>query len=683
MPGMTPEDVYGLTGVADPRVSPDGRTVAYVVWGVDEEANTYRSAIWLRAVDGSSAPRRFTFGPKRDASPRWSPDGGTLAFTSNRDGDAAQLYVMPLAGGEARRLTSLKEDVTQLAWSPDGATIAFVARVPDKAYEEKDDKRREPRRFTRLQYKLDDVGWTADRPQHLFTARADGSAEAVQLTEGDFEDVAPAWSPDGATLAFVSARHPDWDTEPVSDIYLVDAGGGAPRRLTRGGGTFARVAWAPDGARLAATRYPGVFDDPKHVQIAVVDAATGDVRLLTEALDRNCEPYPPSREPVWDGDDVLFSVEDQGRTHVYRVATDGSSAPTLVVGGERIVGGFDLAGGSLVFTASEATTLEELFTTGGDGAGGDGAGTGELRLTSVGEAFLADRELSPVERFTAISADGTEVEAWVMRPAGCEPGRAYPTLLNIHGGPFTQYGVGFFDEFQVYAGGGYAVVFCNPRGSSGYSEKWGRAIRGVGESAGCGQDTAADGPEGRCPGVEGPGWGSVDYEDCMAVIEEAARRFDFVDGERLGVIGGSYGGFMTSWIVGHTDRFKAAVSERSVNQFVSEWGSSDFGWDFKGYLGCFLHENVAPYMRMSPATYANDIRTPLLILHSENDLRCPIEQGEHLFVTLRLLKRPVEMVRFPAESHELTRGGNPVHRVRRFHIVLEWFDRCLKEATAV
>jgi dipeptidyl aminopeptidase/acylaminoacyl peptidase len=245
-----------------------------------------------------------------------------------------------------------------------------------------------------------------------------------------------------------------------------------------------------------------------------------------------------------------------------------------------------------------------------------------------------------------------------MRPAGFEAGRTYPALLNIHGGPYGQYGNEFFDEFQVYTGGGYVVLFSNPRGSSGYSEAWGRAIRG--------------------PGELGPGWGSVDYEDCMAVVDEALRRFDFIDPDRLGVIGGSYGGYLTSWIVAHTDRFKAAISERAVNQFVSEWGSSDFGFDFKGYLGAFLYEDVESYLKVSPTTYAENIHTPLMILHSEDDLRCPVEQAEQLFVTLRLLKRPVEMVRFPAESHELTRSGSPVHRVQRFELVLDWFDRYLK-----
>jgi len=321
------------------------------------------------------------------------------------------------------------------------------------------------------------------------------------------------------------------------------------------------------------------------------------------------------------------------------------------------VSGIDVVAGRLVFAAGDPTRLSELYDGGpGEGAG-DPAAAGR-RLTDVGDAFAAGRELVPAERFTAVSADGSEVDAWIMRPAGFEPGKKYPLLLNIHGGPYGQYGELFFDEFQVYCGAGYAVVFSNPRGSSGSTEEWARAIRG--------------------PGKAGPGWGSVDYEDCMAVTDEAVRRFDFVDGDRLGVIGGSYGGYMTSWIVGRTDRFKAAVSERAVNNFDSQWGSSDFGWDFKGYLDAFLFEDVETYLKVSPSTYAQDIHTPLLILHSEDDLRCPVEQAEHLFVTLRLLKRPVELVRFPAESHELTRSGSPVHRVQRFELVVEWFDRYLK-----
>ena len=292
MAGMQPRDVYALTGVADPRLSPDGRRVAYVVRGIDGDANEYSGAIWLAETGGAGDARQFTSGVKRDLEPRWSPDGTRLAFVSNRDGETMQLYVVPVEGGEARRLSALKEDVAEAVWSPDGTQLAFVARVRDAEYDEEDPKRRRPRRFSRLSYKLEHVGWTVDRPQHLFVVPADGSAEPRQLTSGDFEDGWPAWSPDGTTIAFVSARHPDWDLVPVNDVYLVDAGGGEPRRLTQGGGQFERLSWAPDGTTIAGLRYPGVLDDPKHVQVAVVDGASGGIQLADRVARPQLRPVP-------------------------------------------------------------------------------------------------------------------------------------------------------------------------------------------------------------------------------------------------------------------------------------------------------------------------------------------------------------------------------------------------------
>jgi dipeptidyl aminopeptidase/acylaminoacyl peptidase len=645
MPGMVPEDIYELTGVSDPRVSPDGRQVAFVVTTVDREKNDYGSAIWLSPADTSGRPRRLTAGAKRDGSPRWSPDGRQLAFTSNRDGDVAQLYVMPMAGGEPRKLTDLKEDVAEPAWSPDGTRIAFASRVRDPAYEEQDDKKRPPRRFTRLFYKLDDLGWTGDRRGHLFTVAADGSGEPIQLTEGDFEDENPTWSPDGGRIAFTSARHDDWDITPARDVYVVDSAGGEPEKLTSTDGEASRPSWAPDGGRIAILFKPGIFDEPRHTQVAVLDLGTGNRRVLTEGLDRNCAPYPPEREPIWDRDDLLFAVEDRGNTHLYRVPADGSGKPEPVVDGELCVTGWDAASGRVAHSLSTATQLSELYL-------------GDRRITSVGAPFTETRDIVAPERFTATSKDGSEVEAWMMRPVGFQEGRRYPMLFNIHGGPFAQYGNRFFDEFQVYAGTGYVVVYANPRGSSGYSEEWGRAIRG--------------------PVEGGPGWGTRDFEDCMAVVDEALARFPFIDPERTGVMGGSYGGYMTSWIVGHTDRFAAACSERSCNNFLLEGGSADLGWTFKGELGAFWFERPDVYLEVSPSTYAPNITTPLLILHSENDLRCPVGHAEDLFTILRLLKRDVELVRFPEEGHELSRSGSPVHRVQRFQVILDWFDRHLK-----
>jgi len=521
----------------------------------------------------------------------------------------------------------------------------FSARVPDEAYGEEDEKKRAPRRFKRLQFKLDNVGWTGDRRRHLFVVPADGSAEPLQLTAGDFEDSHPAWSPDGRRIAFTSARGDDWDIEVIEDLYIVSPDGGEVERLTPGDSTYTAPSYSPDGALIACKWSPGGFDLPRHPQIALVDASTGENRrVLTQSLDRTCDPYPELRDPIWEGGRIVFAIEERGSIHLYAVSPDGGE-PELLLGEEQNLSGYDAAAGRLAYAASTAPALPELYVDG-------------KKLTDLGTGFASGRELVAPEPFTAVSADGTEVDAWIVRPAGFEEGRRYPMLLSIHGGPFTQYSVGFFDEFQVYAGGGYAVVYSNPRGSSGYSEEWGRAIRG--------------------PGELGPGWGSVDYEDVMAVTEEALRRFDFIDSERLGVIGGSYGGYMTSWIVGHSNRFKAACSERAVNNMVSMYGSSDIGWVFKGYHGAFVHDDVDTYLRMSPWTYAKQIETPLLILHSENDLRCNIEQAEQLFTTLRLLKKEVELVRFPGESHELTRSGNPAHRVMRFELVLEWFDRYLK-----
>jgi dipeptidyl aminopeptidase/acylaminoacyl peptidase len=643
---MRAEDVYALGGVSDPRLSPDGETVAYAVWSIDEEESEYRGNIWFASVDGSSPPRRFTTGEKRDGTPRWSPDGSRLAFTSSRaEKEPGQLFVLPVeGGGEALRLTRLKEDVQDVAWSPDGTRIAFSARVRDEAYEEEEERKRAPRRITQLHYKLDNIGWTADRRQQIFVVAADGSEEPKQLTDGEWENAQPAWSPDGTQIVFVSARGENWDLDLVSDLFLMSADGGEPEKLTAGDAGCTSPVWSADGTRIAYVCTPGPLDWPRHAQIAVLDPTTRERRVLTESLDRQCEPYPPLREPAWDGDRIVFGVEDHGNVHLYAVPADGSAEPERLVDGELAVRGFDVRDGAFVHAANTATTFPELFA-------------GEKQLTNVTESFPA--ALIEPERFTAVSRDGSEVDAWVVRPAGYEEGKRYPVLLNIHGGPFTQYGTGFFDEFQVYAGAGYAVVYSNPRGSSGYTEEWGRAIRGP----------ARD---------EGPGWGTVDYEDVIAALDTALERYDFLDPERVGVLGGSYGGYMTSWIVGHTNRFKAAISERAVNNLLSAYGSSDVFWAFRGAFGAFAYEAVDQYLKHSPIMYADQIETPLLIMHSENDLRCDVEQAEQLFITLRLKGREVELVRFPAESHELTRSGSPRHRVQRFEIVLDWFDRYLK-----
>ena len=397
--GMVPDDLYELTGAADPRLSPDGATCAYVVWRIDRESNEYRSAIWLAPSDGSGPPRRFTSGSRRDVLPRWSPDGSHLAFASNRDGaETAQLHVIPAGGGEARMVVETKEAVTDVRWSPDGSRLAYVPRVRAEDYEETDEKKRRPRRFTRLRYRLDNVGWTGDRPQHVFVVPADGSVEPRRLTEGDFEEADPAWSPDGSLIAFCSLREDDWDLRMVQDVYVAAAdGSGEPRRLTTSDGACEAPSWGPDGRRIAVRYRPGEFDSPRHAQIAVVPAAGGPPRVLTTSLDRTCNVYPGLREPIWDGDRIVFISEDSGNTPLYRVPADGSAQPELIEGGERMVSGYDHVAGRLALTASTPTSLDELFVDG-------------RRLTEVGSAFAGARDLASPERFTATAPDGTEVE---------------------------------------------------------------------------------------------------------------------------------------------------------------------------------------------------------------------------------------------------------------------------------
>ncbi|WP_345607729.1 S9 family peptidase [Pseudonocardia adelaidensis] len=380
----------------------------------------------------------------------------------------------------------------------------------------------------------------------------------------------------------------------------------------------------------------------------VLDAQTGDERVLTAALDRQCV-----RAPLWQGEHVLFSLEDGGDVEVWRVRADGDATPEPLVDGTRVVTGFDAAGGTLAFVATTPTELPELYVRDAQGA--------ERRLTSLGRAFHDAVPAAWPEHFTVPSPAGDgEVDAWLVRPAEAPEGERLPVLLSVHGGPMSQYGNSWFDEFQLWTGAGYAVVYCNPHGSTGRTEAWARGIR---------PPEAAE--------VPGTGWGGIDADDVLAVLDAALAREPALHPDRVGVLGGSYGGYMTSWLVGHTDRFAAACSERACNNLESEEWSSDSAGYFRFEFGLTHLDRPDVYRRMSPISYVRDIDTPLLILHAEDDLRCHVEQADQLFVALRMLGKPVEYWRFPAESHEMSRSGSPRHRVQRAEIILDWFGRHL------
>jgi dipeptidyl aminopeptidase/acylaminoacyl peptidase len=648
---MVPEDLLRIRFVSDPQLHPDGHRVAFVVTTLSEARDEYLSTIWMVKADGGD-PRPFTRGPRRDTVPRWSPDGRRLAFVSERERKGkGQLHVMPADGGEPVRLTDLRHGVSSPAWSPNGTQLCFVSRVggwEEPKDEEERERSKPPRIIEVLKYKSNGTGFIHDRPRHVFLVGADGGPTR-QLTDGPFEHQSPVWSPDGRRVAFVSARHPDRDEDGAADIWIVPAEGGEPCRLTRTAGPASWPAFSPDGRTVAYLGHPHPREVSRHHRVYTVPVAGGSPVCLTQALDRNCEPMMGGVGPQWLGaaGPLLFQVEDEGNVALYRVAATGAGAPERLVGGTRQITAFSASqDGTLVaFSATDDVSPPEVFVCRADG-------TDERQLTDLNREWKGEVALSRPERFQFVRG-GFTIDGWVMPPFGLEAARRYPALLNVHGGPASQYGHRFFDEFQIYAGAGYAIVYLNPRGSRGYGEAFARAV--VGD------------------------WGGGDCADVMAGLDEALRRFSFLDPARLGVMGGSYGGYLTSWIVGHTDRFRAACSERAVNALWSMFGTSDIGhWFQEAHAGGRPPwEDLPWYLEHSPLSYARDIRTPLLIIHSEDDLRCPMEQAEQLYVALKKLRRPVRFVRFPDEDHELSRSGRPRHRLARFRILLEWFTERL------
>jgi dipeptidyl aminopeptidase/acylaminoacyl peptidase len=671
--GMRPEDLQLLRSVSDPRVSPDGSTVACTVTGTDLAANVYRSRVYLAPSDGSTAARPITAGPS-DGLPRFSPDGRLLAFVARRDEGGASLCVLPIGEpGERQVVASWREAITELSWSPDGRTLAFIARDPDpERYgapgEERKAKDQPPRRITRGRYRFNGAGWTIDRPTRIFVVPADGGAAPRAVTAGVAGVDGLSWSYDSRQLAFCSGRHERADLDLAVDCYLVDLSDpetfNEPRRLTETVAQYSAPVFRPDNSAVAVLRHATPLAIPCHAQLGVIELESGRLRELTRGLDRTCGPTASRGGAQFVGDQLLFLAEDRGNVHCYAVKCDGSADPVLVLGGDRQIESFDYRAGVLSFVASEPTSPSECYCVDFDEADpGATQWAPQRQLTSAGSQLTDVIELVAPEHLVVHAADGTELDCWVMLPPGLEPDARVPALLNVHGGPFTQYGNRCFDEFQLQLGAGYAVIYCNPRGSSGGTEAFGRAIRFPG---------ADEDP--------GTGWGAVDFDDVMSCLERACERFSSIDPARLGILGGSYGGFFTSWAVSHTDRFVAAVSERACNNLLTMEHNSDITGFVRSYVGRSHLEDPETYLAHSPVRYVDAIHTPLLILHSEEDFRCPINQAEELFVALRQLGREVELVRFPGESHELSRSGSPRHRVQRAEILLEFFDRHISRA---
>jgi dipeptidyl aminopeptidase/acylaminoacyl peptidase len=662
---ITAEDLYALQILKDVRLSPDGKFIVYSLEWVDRKTEKKYSNLWL--VDAEKgAPRRFTHGKHKDFSPRWSPDGRQIAFLSNRE-DAEkppQVYLISLEGGEAQPLTSLQGEIGQLSWSPDGRFLLCTFRRTDAEVleREKDEQKKKlgvvVRIYERVFYKLDGYGYLPHERTHIWLIDA-RSGRAHPLTDGPIHDERdPSFSPDGRWIAFISNRAEDPDLRPeADDLFVIPAAGGEMRRIPTPPGPKSLPAFSPDGRWIAYIGREGEGEGWKNDSLWIVPLdGSAPAQNLTARYDVHVSPWtindvgqPEAMPPVWsnDGERLYFQAVRHGSSLLYAISRRGDDLHE-VIGEGGVVGAFtfDREQRRLAYFYGRMDDPAQVYVRDMDGQ--------VIRHRTRIHRDLLDRvQLSPVEEVWFKGADGNDLQGWIMKPPDFDPQRKYPSILYIHGGPLTQYGKFFMHEFYYLAAHGYVVYFCNPRGGRGYGEAHARAIWGA--------------------------WGTADYADLMAWADYMERQ-PYIDSQRMGVAGGSYGGYMTLWIIGHTSRFAAAVVERCVSNFISEWGSSDFNWTFEYEVQAGPpFQDFQKWWDLSPIKYVGNVRTPTLVVHYENDLRCPIEQGEQVFVALKRLGVPTRFVRFPDEFHGLSRTGRTDRRVVRLEQIRQWFDTWLKD----
>lgn len=660
---LTSDDLYRLAPVGDPRLSPDGQHVVYCQQRIERDSQKAFVNLYL-VPTGPGRTRQFTVGDQRDTRPRWSPDGRTIAFLSDRGGKA-RLYTIPVDGGEARPLGTWHGALGAFAWSPDGRRLAVTVRRPSAEEDAAEDnpKRKDlgtvARHITRMHYKGDGEGYIPAERWDLWLVDAASGRTRKVLAGDDYDVGAPAWHPDGKRVVFAANRGPAADLDPERvTLWLIDVdAGGEPRELATPLGGVSSPTFSPDGTRLAWFGQPGVGEWWRNTHLwclalgggAPYDVMAGDDRDAGLEVNGDATFGPLSTGPVFtpDGAEILCQVGAHGRTALWAFPTAGGTGRPIVAG-EGMVGVFslDAAGERLAWFHTTATDPGQVRTR-------RLADPPErARTLTRANRWLGRRALGRIEEVWFDGPDGNRVQGWVMTPPGAKAGERHPALVTIHGGPWTQFGERFMHEFHMLAGRGYVVGYCNPRGGSGYGEDHARAIH--------------------------DDWGNKDYNDVMAFADLLAARPD-VDPARMGVTGGSYGGYLTNWIIGHTDRFKAAVTQRSVSNLLSFWGSSDIGWLFtRPFANKPPWEDFANLWRQSPIAWIGAATTPTLVIHSEQDMRCDKEQGVQVYWALKTLGVETELVLFPEESHGLSRGGRTDRRIARLEHIARWFDRFLK-----
>jgi len=649
-------DVFALEWASDPRISPDGTQVAYVRQSFDIKSDTRRRMIWLVDRDGGNH-RPLVGGSASQASPRWSPDGKRLAFVS-ADGDGAQIHMYWFAQGVTARVTNLLDSPARLAWSPDGRHLAFVMRVPEKREPLKvtlpdkpeDAKWAEPlKAIDRMVYRADGEGFLPDAFAQLFVVSADGGT-ARQLTQGAFDHDGVAWTADGSEILVSANRHENADLVPGdSEVYAVDVATGAIRALTKRFGPDADPAASPDGKYIVYTGFDDAYQGYQRARLYVMRRDNGEVRELASDLDRDVQ------NPAWSRDSrrIYFQYDDQGTTRI--AESDLSGRVTNLVddlGGEgwsRPYGGGSFSvsrDGTIAYSANDALEPAQV---------GLVDGGKPRRLTRLNAELFAGRELGRVEEiWSTTPADGRCVQSWLIRPPGYDPAKKYPLILEIHGGPFANYGPRFAAELQLYAAAGYNVLFSNPRGSTSYGEEFGNLIHHA------------------YPGR--------DYDDLMAAVDAAIARGG-VDGERLFVTGGSGGGVLTAWIVGSTERFKAAAVQKPVINWVSFALTADLpNFFYKYWFPAPPWEDPEAYWQRSPLSRVGNVKTPTMVVTGEQDFRTPISESEQFYQALRIRGVDTLLVRVPGAPHALDQRPSQLNA--RIAYILAWFAKHDAAATA-
>lgn len=644
------EDLFRMDLIGTPRLSPGGDRCAFVVTRLLDKENTYTSSLWL--YDGSV--RQITnLANKpgvRDGSPRWSPDGGSLAFLSNRSGKS-QVWMLDLGGGEAYQVTDLPKGVSDFRFDPKGGAL-FLSAKEDKE-EPKFREGATVRRITKLRYKFNGAGYLDHLPVQVWKMDLE-TRKPQMLTSGPYNCGTPEPSPDGRYVVFTSTRS-DNEADMYSDLWLLEVETGSMRKLTRSLGEARNPVWSKDGRYVyylghEKGQYPGGYPEIRRIDVESLEQsviACAFPYLVGGGIgaDVRADAGDTGLKISADGKSLLFAAVNGGSSYLYSVDIE-SGQPTLVFGeGQMVVSSYDATGDAVVVNRATPASIGDLFI---KTAGGDWK-----QVTHFNEELFRDRYIGWPERVTFSHPDGTTLEGWVIKPMGFEEGSKYPLVMEIHGGPHTTYGNVFFHEFQILAGHGFGVLYTNPRGSMGYGEEFARSI--VGD------------------------WCGLDARDLEFMAEEALKMLPWADPKRYGVTGGSQGGYFTNWLISHTSLFAAAVTQRSMSNLYSKYGVADNGWshDRAGMGGKDLWDDEDFLMERSPIRYAKNVRTPTLIIHSDMDFRCPLEQGEQWYVALKRLGVEVEMLLFHGENHELSRSGKPANRVVRLEGILDWFVRHL------